>query len=275
LTFNLGASGTFLHGSRDVIADDGDVKQFNPKVGITWEPIAGTTLRAAAFRNLKRTLVTNQTLEPTQVAGFNQFFDEFNATESWRYGAAIDQKVTKNIFGGAELSHRDRRIPIISVSQTAPPTTRRRKSDEDLARAYLFWTPHEWLGLRAEYQFERFKNADVTIPTFEPLRLNTHRVPLGIGFFHPSGLSTSLTGTYWNQSGKFQRALTGQAQSGSDQFWTVDAAINYRLPQRYGFLTVGGTNLFDQKFKYYEVEFHNPRLQPDRMVFFKATLSLP
>lgn len=72
----------------------------NPKVGFTWEFIPGTTLRAAAFRILKRTLINNQTLEPTQVAGFNQLFDDANLTESWRYGGAIDQKSTENIFGG-------------------------------------------------------------------------------------------------------------------------------------------------------------------------------
>lgn len=275
LTLTLGGSGVFLHGSPDVIADDGDVKQFNPKAGITWEPMAGTTVRAAAFRSLKRTLVTNQTLEPTQVAGFNQFYDDINATDSWRYGTAIDQKFTKNIFGGVELSHRRNRIPDINVNSD-PVTTTRRTSLEDVARTYLFWTPHEWLAFRADYIFERFKfNAVSPILTSDPLRLNTHRIPIGVGFFHPSGLSTSLTGTYWNQSGTFQRVVTGAVQSGSDDFWTVDAAINYRLPRRYGVLTVGAANLFNQKFKYYDVEAFNVRLQPNRTVFLKATFALP
>ena len=53
-----------------------DTNQFNPKFGIIWNPFPGTTVRAAAFRVLKRTLITDQTLEPTQVAGFNQFFDD-------------------------------------------------------------------------------------------------------------------------------------------------------------------------------------------------------
>ena len=60
--------------------------------------------RAAAFRVLKRTLITDQTLEPTQVAGFNQFFDDLNGTDAWRYGGAIDQKFTKDLFGGVEFS---------------------------------------------------------------------------------------------------------------------------------------------------------------------------
>ena len=65
-------SGDFFNGDSD--AED-DTDQFNPKFGVTWNPFTNTTLRAAAFRTLKRTLITDQTLEPTQVAGFNQFFD--------------------------------------------------------------------------------------------------------------------------------------------------------------------------------------------------------
>jgi hypothetical protein len=70
------------------------------------EPPA-TTVRAAAFRVLKRTLVTDQTLEPTQVAGFEQFFDDVNGASSWRYGVGIDQKFASDLFVGVEASKRD------------------------------------------------------------------------------------------------------------------------------------------------------------------------
>ena len=99
--------------SFDSLSGDGDIDKdhVNPKFGITWTPFAGTTLRGAAFRVLKRTLITDQTLEPTQVAGFNQFFDDFDLTEAWRYGGAIDQKFTKSLFGGVEFSKRDLTVP--------------------------------------------------------------------------------------------------------------------------------------------------------------------
>ncbi len=44
-----------------------DKKLLNPKFGITWNPAQNTTIRVAVFRTLKRLLVTDQTLEPTQV----------------------------------------------------------------------------------------------------------------------------------------------------------------------------------------------------------------
>jgi hypothetical protein len=67
------------------------------------------------FRTLKRTLITDQTLEPTQVAGFNQFFDDLNATESWCYGAAVDQKFSQNLYGGAAFTYRDMTVPFTRV----------------------------------------------------------------------------------------------------------------------------------------------------------------
>ena len=47
-------------------------------------------LRAAAFRTFRRLLIVDQTLEPSQIAGFNQFTDEFNQTSSWVKGVGLD-----------------------------------------------------------------------------------------------------------------------------------------------------------------------------------------
>jgi hypothetical protein len=112
-------------------------RKFNPKFGVMWNPFPDTTLRGAVFRVLKRTLINDQTLEPTQVAGFNQFFDDFNGTEAWNYGAAIDQKFSRDIFGGVEFSERDLTARSLTGFEA--------DWDESLARAYLFWTPiHGW-----------------------------------------------------------------------------------------------------------------------------------
>jgi tetratricopeptide (TPR) repeat protein len=264
VTFTLGASGDF------VSSDSPEFKgkdQFNPKFGITWNPFPATTVRAAVFRVLKRKLITNQTLEPTQVAGFNQFFDDRNGTDAWRYGGAIDQKFTKDLFAGVEFSKRDLESPFVTNN-----VGRIENMHEYLARNYVFWTPHAWWALTAEYMFERFKSQGLTD---QPEKLNTHRVPLGISFFHPSGLSAALKATYSNQDGRFVLLNSGDVRSGSDDFWTVDAAISYRLPKRYGFITVGATNLFDQKFKFFDRDARNPTIQPDRTFFARITLALP
>ncbi len=266
LTVTGGLSFDYLWGSHAAVRDGKD-RQFNPKAGVTWNPFAGTSVRLAATKVLKRTLIVDETLEPTQVAGFNQFFDDLNGTRAWRYGAAIDQKMTQNLFGGIEFSKRHLTIPVIFTDPIKVQTVDGR---EYLVRDYLFWTPHPWVALRSEYMFERF---DKSPDAFEEFRVITHRIPLGINLFHPTGWSAFLTATYYHQSGNF--LTSGSFRSASEDFWTVDAGINYRLPKRFGFITLGAANLADKKFKYFDTDRNNPRIQPRRMLFVKATFALP
>jgi tetratricopeptide (TPR) repeat protein len=269
VTFTLGFSADFFD-TDNTASEDRD--QFNPKFGIIWNPWPSTTLRAAVFRVLKRTLITNQTLEPTQVAGFNQFFDDLDSTESWRYGVALDQKFSSTIYGGMEFSKRDPNVPLFLVT---PTTSQLLRVDwnEILGRAYLFWAPHPWLALSGEYQYERAEEDNRLNFGFE--EVTTHRVPLGVRLFHPSGFSLSLRGMYVHQDGKFQPRGSACCMPGEDDFWIVDAALSYRLPKRYGFITVGATNLFDHEFKYQETDIRNPTIQPARAGFARITLALP
>jgi len=268
LTFTLGASGDFF-AAKDTTATDKN--QFNPKFGIVWNPGPSTTLRAAAFRTLKRTLITNQTIEPTQVAGFNQFFDDFNTTSAWRYGGAIDQKFSESLYGGAEFTFRDLEVPFFD---TILGKTQIVSWKEYQPRAYLFWTPHKWVALRGEYLWEQLTRVTEFADGAKSVR--THSVPLGINFFHPSGLGASFKGTYVNQQGKFEPVTAARTfVKGEASFWTFDAAISYRFPNRYGFFTVGVTNLADRKFKYFDTDDNNARIQPDRFFFARLTLALP
>jgi len=266
VTFTVGGSGDLFDTKS---SNTEKTNQFNPKFGFSWNPHPSTTVRAAAFRTLKRTLITDQTLEPTQVAGFNQFFDDIDSTEAWRYGIAIDQKLSKIVFAGAELSKRDLKIPVRDVFAD---TVQRLNEDEYLGRAYVFIAPHPLFAFTSEYQYELIKRAEAF--SFQFRDIKTHRVPLGLKFFHPIGLSASFGGTYYNQSGEFIRRGGGPVTSGKDTFWVVDASLSYRLPERNGFISIGATNLFDEEFMYQETDLRNLRIQPDRAVFIRFTLSV-
>ncbi|TFH32654.1 MAG: tetratricopeptide repeat protein, partial [Deltaproteobacteria bacterium] len=250
VTFTVGASGDFVNSDE---TDTYDKNQFNPKLGVTWNPVPDTTLRAAAFRVLKRTLITNQTLEPTQVAGFNQFYDDVNSTDYWKYGAAVDQKFKTNLYGGLEFSKRDMSVPVPISGFFASD---RVDWDESTFRAYGNWAPHQWVALNVGYQYveiNRDQQLDLGVS-----ELKTQKVPLGFRFFHPSGLSAMVTETYYEQKGNFISSLGTDYVSDKDTFWLCDAAISYRLPQRYGMIILGAKNLFDQSFKYYDTDPFNP-----------------
>ena len=198
--WTLGVSADFFDGEAFGLPVSRD--QVNPKLGVAWNPFPWTTIRAAAFRTLKRQLVTNQTIEPTQVAGFNQFFDDVNGTDAWRYGGAIDQRISDTLYAGAEYSRRDlERVPFQTLDD--PPRVGEVDWKEELARAYLYWAPHPWLALSAEYQYERFERDPAHVGVEQFTELSTHRVPLGVSFFHPSGLIARLRATFVDQNGKF------------------------------------------------------------------------
>ncbi len=261
-----------LGGSTDFYDPDDDLQkkqdQFNPKFGILWNPFTNTTIRGAAFRVLKRTLITNQTVEPTQVAGFNQFFDEVNATDYWVYGGAIDQRFNQRLYGGAAFTYRNLDVPYLDE------TLKNANWDESIARAYIFWTANNWLSLSAEYLYENIERDEGFADGAK--NAETHQVPLEIKLFHPSGLSVALKGTYVNQDGSFEyKDDAGFFIDGDDDFFLVDTAIRYRLPKRHGLITIGVKNLTGEEFEYFDSDRKNPRFLPDRSFFLNFILSLP
>jgi hypothetical protein len=252
--------------------DDESIGKFdtvNPKFGMIWNLTPNTTLRLAAFRVLKRTLIANQTIEPTQVAGFNQFFDDFNGTESRRYGIALDQKFSPNLYGGLEVSRRDLKTPILRVG------TEIFDQEEDLYRAYLDWAPHSSVAISWEYQMERFNTEVPSAPN-----TITHIAPLTFRYFHPSGLLGRVSTTYIDQEQEVDFEPTGLPETRDDQFVLVDAGIGYRLPRRYGIISFEVRNLFDEDFKFRGLglrtsvrENESPPFLPERTIFARFILA--
>ncbi len=246
-----------------------DREKVNPKLGFMWEPVEGTTIRGSATRVLNATRFFTQTLEPTQVAGFNQFFDSIEGSDAWRYGIAVDQTLARDLFAGAEFSVRRADAPLLGDPGDKAPFF---SSDEKLGRAYLYWAPHARWALRAEYQYERLEN-DPQL-TQVVVDSTTHIVPLGASYFDPRGFSFHVNGTYAEQTGDFDPDEVGSTTlSGGEDFWVVDTRLDYRLPKRRGLISVGVQNLFDQDFKFQDTDASNPRFLPDRFVFIRGTLS--
>jgi hypothetical protein len=103
--------------------------------------------------------------------------------------------------------------------------------------------------------------------------VTTHRIPLGIRFFHPSGVSFLARGTYINQHGRFIRQGAPEFEDGQSDFFVLDTSLSYRLPWRHGFVTVGATNVTDQHFRFQETDLRNPTVEPARFFFTRITLA--
>ena len=146
--------------------------------------------------------------------------------------------------------------------------------DEELGRVYAYWTPLSWLALNAEYMFERFDRPRDFMGPEQISELDTHRLSLGISSFHSSGFSATLRPNYTYQDGDFGIGDPfGTTVSDDDQFWVVDAAVSYRLPKRWGIISIEAKNLFDEDFKFQDTDPANPRISPERLILGRCTLS--
>ena len=130
---------TFGVSSDNLAQDPIVVDRINPKLGVRWDISDNLSLRAAMFQWVKPPLVMNRTLEPTQVSGFNQVFDDADGDASWRRGVGLDWRITKQLFVGAEATSRNLTLPITQFD--GGTTAVFEKSKEQLHRGYLYWAP--------------------------------------------------------------------------------------------------------------------------------------
>jgi tetratricopeptide (TPR) repeat protein len=248
---------------------DFEIAKFNPKLGLQWDITHGMRLRLAWFETVKSALIANPTLEPTQVAGFNQLFDDVNGTKARRRGAGLDIRVSENLYGGVEVSDRHLDVPSFENNLAF---SRTENQQEKLYRAYLYLLPHPYWSAKSEFQFEKFARD----PSADgPYGIETASAPVNLSFFHPSGIFAKLTTTYVQQK---VRSRT-QKNSGSDDFALLEAAIGYRLPNRRGILSLEGRNLLDEEFFYRNINFQTSepvyyqRFIPHRTLFLRLTLN--
>ncbi len=222
--------------SFDSIDNDSFSKSFtdiNWKTGFIWEITKDTTVRGVAGLTRTPFIVDRGTLQVVQVAGFNQFFDDFNATQSKRYGFAIDHKFNLSHYSGLELSRRELSVP-------QKNTLIQQKLHENSFKAYINWTPSLRVATKLEYQYEDFdvkKSSDAQ-------ETKTHRVPITLSYFSPNGVFSKVNVTYTNQTSY------NSATELDNDFYLVNFGLGFRLPKRFGIISFQALNLLDKNFEY-------------------------
>ena len=234
-----------------------DFDRINPKLGLQWQVNNSLRLRAAYFKVVKPALASNRTIEPTQIAGFNQFFDDANATKSTLFGAGIDWRPSKSLFLGAEAIKRTLEWPILSFSPGEEAQFEDR--DEWLHRAYAYWTPTDRWSLSLEAVYDKYTNDNTMNPDL-PLEVRTVSVPFQAQYFHPTGLFAGARLSYVDQ--KVRRSEFSLLSDGDSDFVVVDLAAGYRFPSNNGIISLAVQNLFDEDFDYQDDSFRTFQDEP-------------
>lgn len=217
------------------------INQFSPKIGLNWTINKYLSLRLAGFQSVKTGIAVNQILQPVQIAGFNQFFDDINGTRATQYAVGLDTHFQDNLYFGVETYKRDLEEPVGGKFQ---------KREEELYRFYLNWLPHENWAVTSEYRFENYRGG---INFVVPNSVETAYVPLNLRFFNALGFFANLGGTYIHQ--RVKGSLRSEDTSFKSSFLLLDAAIGYKFPKQYGLVSFEAKNLLDKNFKFRDRNF--------------------
>jgi outer membrane receptor protein involved in Fe transport len=243
--------------------------QVNPKLGAIWTPLDSTTIRAAAFRTVQRPLISDQTIEPTHIAGFNQFFDDLSGADTKQYGLAADHRISDYSKIGMEVTARQLTI----AQQDFELNTLHHHWKEQLANLYWYRIIGSSTALTVGYEYERFSRPPGATGQEGIAELRAHLLPIGIRWFANERLSGNLTVTNVLQRGEFELFTSQEIISGRSRFTVVDAGLQYRLPARQGLVSIDAKNLFDRRFQFQESDATAHRLCPRRLVLVRWTMA--
>lgn len=246
-----------------------------PKLGIRWQTTPQLTLRAAAFKTLQSTLLINQSLEPTTLAGFTQFDDLQSGSVLKQYSLGIDHKTGSKLFTGLE-----------AVSQTVTPLEEsgqegdRNRPEIHQASAYLNWPVNSRISLAASLEHYRFERQ--TSPLGQPCNLTTRSLPLEIRYFAGPRLTARFKITAVDQDvNSIDSSLFAESCAGADRkntqsrFSVLDFGLDYRLPGKGGQLSLQVKNLLDEQVEYQDNSFQYRLVAGSSKKVFVATPYAP
>ncbi|MDS4076950.1 MAG: FecR domain-containing protein [Candidatus Accumulibacter sp.] len=265
-----------LHGGAEYVRytdqDYTHVERLNGKLGLSFRPATGTTLRAAVFQGVKGAKYDQENLEPTQFVGFNQSFDDFNGSRCTRTALAVDQHFVGGIRAGLELARRRIDIPNVGCDSADCLT----RWYESVHRAYLVWPFGHRAVLSAEWRHEdtRFVDDPLLLGAALPHQLRTDLLPLRLWF--RVGAGDVLLETWGVRQQATLRDFDGLDTFKRSSFYIAN--LRYSLPinnNKRLLASLTANNLFDRHFRFENSDYNGdpkaPLFQPRRSVLFQLT----
>ena len=249
----------------------------SPKLGLSWSPQPGTSLRVATFETLQGQIISRQlqlpSLEPMQVAGSGQYWTGTEGEIARNYEISGEFTAAQRIRYGFRHTERSISTPFsITGLSSSEVETYFLNSRESLSEAHLFWIPTDKLALRFGWESDDFDFHGTDSP-YSFSRLQTKRVPMQASVFISDRFSVRGAGIYISQHGLFSAPFPDPGFfPDSSRFWTFDASLDIRLPNRRGSIEVAAKNLFDDNSKFQDRDPENPHIFPERIFLARFTL---
>lgn len=245
---------------------------WSPKLGLLLQPSKEVRLQLATFKYVQRSLINQQTIEPTNLLGASQFTNELDGTNSTNHLANIDINF-KNIRTGLNLSNKNARVP---VYQTDTNTTESLPYKEKVLQYYLDFMPSNNLfiniGLTSETYDFKYKQSQAD----NLLYSKTIQLPLKLTKLFTSQWSINLQSTHAQQRNTIatlnESSDTVESKSNHSATFT-DISTTFRLPHRKGEIGLGVNNISNNKTEIINGNQDYFRFYPNRFIYSRIQLN--
>ena len=251
-----------------------DLERWHPKLGVVWNVDPSTTIRAASFRSIQRPLVAGQTIEPVQIAGFGQYFDDVYGSIARRTAVAIDHRFGDTLYVG--FSGGIRRIEATSrfFDANGNPQFVFNPWTEREGGGYVHWMARKDLVLSIQLAREAFERTESNPGIAQFLSLVQWRLPVSAQWFASERVSLYSRLSYLHQQGVFCSRTTNFCDvPGRESSVVTDFGATYRFPRRMGGVSLDVLNAFNERFLYQSLD--TSRIAPftGRAVFGRVFLN--
>jgi len=236
-----------------------EISYTSPKLGLVWVPSPDTRVRVASFHLLTPRANARTGLEPTQVAGFHQLYNDQSSAKVRTRGASIDQRVSETVFTG--LSAVDRNV-LVHLT-IAPTVIEYYDWQETETYGYLTWLPTKALSTSLGMKFGRYVRPEGFAGVEGFTLLESWELPTTVRWFGRNGLSAGVTLWRVQQRGKFSDPLGAPFTfvGASERAWLLDLSLSFRAPRHQLVFSIEGKNLADRHFRYQDLATQDALLQ--------------
>ena len=263
--------------------------RLSPKVGVIWNPFGNLFVRGAYAQSLGGVSFDESvSLEPNQVAGFNQVFRSIisesvvGSVAAPTYdtaGILIEDRFSTGTYVGLQATYLqsdvDRTVGTFDAFLAPPslpslPASTRRLSHRPLTSSCAMrnrisssrsnqLVGNEWsFGARYQFSYANLQTIFPEIPTAvvpgadHREKATLHQAQLFALYNHPSGFFARLEG-YWAR-----QSNVGYAPDiPGDEIFQSNAYVGYRFRRNYGDITLGFLNMKDQDYKLNPLNYYN------------------
>jgi len=241
------------HGEHLVISQNYDYTQVYPALGITLDLGPAAVIRAAVFQ-FRTTRMFARVVYPTAVAGFLLDRNEENYTMRTEFHLSLEDKIPP-LFLSNHLFFRLIEYP---------------------ARALILLQSAQSLGLTSDLNWVIWKNLATSVNNQVELTITspfielTDLVKTSITFALPVGLTARLSNSFI-----VQKFLTTNIPELTDSYVDLlDGQIRFDFPGKHGYLTIGVTNILDQRFSMFTEALAITSIYPYRRVIANLSVKL-